>query len=129
MPRIKDAAAKAIVIACLVTGAARDVLVVTNAYNGEITALPEEIEFALLDVVMACIILCCWRVAGIFCIVSSVCIPALHAQWYFHSPFREWPSWYPAQKSVNDARHRTEFYMCHAFAFSMRCVGMGNLLT
>ena len=116
-----------ILIFGLLVGIARDVLVVTNAYNGMLTGLPEELEYAALDACLTFVIISCWSSTTPFCLASSVVIPLLHAQWYVHPPFRDWPDYWPAEKSLTDARHRTEFYMTHAFCFAMRCVSIDGV--
>lgn len=110
----------------LIIGMLRDVGVVTNAYNGDVLPIPEEFEYAALDCLL-CIIAAACYVASKYCVhamssLSLFAIVMLHCQWYVHSPFREWPDDWIADKPANDVRHRVEFYMCHSFAFTLRCV-------
>ena len=42
-----------------------------------------------------------------------------HLQWYVHSPFSDWPDWWPAEKTNNDIRHRTENYDTHVMCFEI----------
>lgn len=132
------------VIASLI-GGARDVAVTTNAYNGDvIKGVSEEIEYALLDLFLCmCVVVCVLLSASVqkkcpplvrcytLCILTNLITALIHAQWYFHSPFRSWPTYEVAgisnqKKSAADIRHRTEFYVCHSFAFSMRCLTLGS---
>lgn len=42
-------------------------------------------------------------------LVADAESPTEVLHWIVHSPFADWPTWM-AEKSFNDARHRTEYY-------------------
>ena len=116
------------VLACVahIIGIMQEYLVITNAYNGDFleTYIPEDLEYALIDVIIMLMLLAAWhQVSWLELLFALMCFVA-HVQWYVHSPFRAWPHWWPASKPQGDYRHRTEFYDTHAIAYSMHAISL-----
>lgn len=97
-------------------------LVIINVYNGNGSNLNEVIEYSLMDLVVIIGLLLSISfkfkqdiIEWILVILSFIA----HIQWYVHNPFEEWPSWWPAHKTNNDERHRTEYYDTHVMVFTI----------
>lgn len=89
-------------------------LIITNAYNADLTGLPEEIELCMVDFV-AFLCICIAR-TGVWPVFVTFLLGMCKLQWIFHSPFHDWPSWWIRSKGANDVRHRTEYYDTITFA-------------
>ena len=108
-------------------------LVIINIYNGDKTPFNEVIEYSLMDIIAFLGLILSYflktKPGGaepdifewIFTILSFIA----HIQWYVHSPFEPWPTWWPATQTEGDVRHRTEYYDTHVMIF---CIYLGLLL-
>ena len=101
-------------------GILQEYLVILNIYNGDlINFIPTDIEYSLVDFFILIYLSFTNKLAINLDILLILISFIAHIQWYFHSPFNEWPSWWIAKKSVNDIRHRTEYYDTHVMCFAI----------
>tara|TARA_B100000674_G_scaffold241735_1_gene198843 strand:- start:878 stop:1270 length:393 start_codon:yes stop_codon:yes gene_type:complete len=102
-------------------GIIQEYLVIINVYNGNlIPFLSEYIEYSLVDLIFIVAFILRTKIYWKFDAIDLVGIISTgfaHIQWALHSPFEEWPEWWPAEKSANDVRHRTEYYDTHTMCF------------
>ena len=96
--------------------------VIINLYNGDLLGIAEPIEYSFYSVPVLMFMLGLVKrgheipISEIF----IVCIIILtYLQWALHSPFEEWPEWWPAEKTEDDERHRTEWYDTHVMVFGV----------
>tara|TARA_B100000035_G_C20883570_1_gene501662 strand:- start:265 stop:642 length:378 start_codon:yes stop_codon:yes gene_type:complete len=104
-------------------GIIQEYLVIINVYNGDlIPFLNENFEYAFIDlIILMFTYLNIHRILFTEYLLINV-IFFSHLQWYLHSPFSEWPTWWTAlvgDKTENDVRHRTEFYDTHVMCFTI----------
>ena len=103
-------------------GVIQEYCVIINLYNGDLIAfLPEDIEYSLVDItILITRLLYFKRNTKTFIDLSLILLILFsHLQWYLHSPFHEWPSWWIGEKSPTDIRHRTEYYDTHVMCFTI----------
>tara|TARA_Y100001970_G_scaffold151548_1_gene185625 strand:- start:1500 stop:1889 length:390 start_codon:yes stop_codon:yes gene_type:complete len=99
-------------------GIFQEYLVIINAYNGDlIPYFPEILEYCLVDLVMLILMFITIKKHDIIEFLSIITALTSKFQWIVHSPFEEWPKWWPASKSDNDIRHRVEYYDTHVMCF------------
>lgn len=99
-------------------GIIQQYLVILNIYNGNLFSfIPDDIEYSIIDFITL-IFLCYYYNKKLITDIILISLAFIaHLQWYFHSPFSEWPEWWFSEKSENDIRHRTEYYDTHVMCF------------
>lgn len=103
-----------------ILGILQEYLVIINAYNGDIIPnIPNEIQYCIPDSIILINMLWNYQKINIINFVFITATLIAHIQWYFHSPFNEWPDWWIAEKSNDDIRHRTEYYDTHVMCFTI----------
>ena len=104
-------------------GIIQEICVIINLYNGNlIPNFSEDIEYSIVDLlIILWMIIFYKKIDRIDWILNILCLFS-HIQWILHSPFEEWPEWWISEKSVNDIRHRTEYYDTHVMCFSIRLI-------
>ncbi len=99
-------------------GIIQEYLVIINFYNGDILPkIDNEIQYCIPDLFILAYITYYYKKYQRIEFVLIISIFISHLQWYFHSPFKEWPKWVIGEKSANDIRHRTEYYDTHVVCF------------
>ena len=99
-------------------GTLQEYLVTVNLYNGNLFSFVDEIiEYCLIDLFLLIIMCIRWKKHNIIEFSGILLTFIAHLQWYVHSPFSDWPEWWPAEKTQNDIRHRTEYYDTHVMCF------------
>ena len=104
-------------------GILQEYAVVLNIYNADLVSFIEpELEYSLVPIGILITLLVHRNVVSVVSTVYAGMCCVAHLQWLLHSPFRAWPSWWPATKSANDIRHRTEYYDTHVMCLGLWCV-------
>jgi len=101
-------------------GILQEYLVIINMYNGDVLPnIPTEFQYCIPDLIILIYLLIFYKnytkIDFIFILLNFIS----HIQWYFHSPFTEWPDWVINKKSDDDIRHRTEYYDTHVMCFTI----------
>ena len=104
-------------------GIIQEYCVIINLYNGDLLPFLDEIlEYSSIDILILLLMIIYIKRLDVFDWVFNILCLIAHLQWILHSPFEKWPSWWIGTKSINDNRHRTEYYDTHVMCFCIRLI-------
>jgi hypothetical protein len=110
-------------------GIIQEYLVITNIYNGDIIPkIPVDIQYSIPDIFILIAFFMKNDKYSYYELISICSAFIAHIQWYFHSPFSDWPSWWYSTKSYDDIRHRTEYYDTHVMCFTIYSILFYNFI-